>query len=103
MTVQVCTRFKNKVALVIGAASGIGAATSKRLAAEGASVVLSDKNGDGAEEIRASLPYADRHMALLHDVYESSMLSLVMKGKAQERAADFNALEKRALTFQDRL
>jgi hypothetical protein len=31
------------------------------------------------------------------------MLSLVMKGKAQERAANFNVLEKSALTFQGRL
>jgi hypothetical protein len=31
------------------------------------------------------------------------MLSLVMKGKAQERAANFNALDKTALTFWDRL
>jgi hypothetical protein len=32
-----------------------------------------------------------------------SMLSLIMKGKAQERAANLNALEKRALTFQGQL
>ncbi|AEN13796.1 MULTISPECIES: SDR family NAD(P)-dependent oxidoreductase [unclassified Streptomyces] len=36
------TRFADKVAVVTGAASGIGAATAERLAAEGAAVILAD-------------------------------------------------------------
>ena len=36
------TRFAGQVAVVTGAASGIGAATAERLAAEGAAVVLAD-------------------------------------------------------------
>lgn len=39
-----------KVAIVTGGASGIGRATCVRLAAEGASVVVADLDGDGAEE-----------------------------------------------------
>ncbi|MYV56816.1 SDR family NAD(P)-dependent oxidoreductase, partial [Streptomyces sp. SID3212] len=35
-------RFTDRVAVVTGAASGIGAATAERLAAEGAAVVLAD-------------------------------------------------------------
>ncbi len=38
-----------KVALVIGAGSGIGVATAHRVAAEGAQVVCADKNLDGAK------------------------------------------------------
>jgi NAD(P)-dependent dehydrogenase (short-subunit alcohol dehydrogenase family) len=37
-------RFKNKVAIVTGAASGIGLATAKQLGREGARVVLADLN-----------------------------------------------------------
>lgn len=39
-------RFENKVALVTGAASGIGLATMRRLAAEGASVFACDMSAD---------------------------------------------------------
>lgn len=40
-------RFRDKVALVTGAASGIGRATAQRLAAEGAAIVASDVDADG--------------------------------------------------------
>jgi meso-butanediol dehydrogenase/(S,S)-butanediol dehydrogenase/diacetyl reductase len=42
-------RFGDRVAIVTGAASGIGLATAKRLGAEGARVVLADINGEAAE------------------------------------------------------
>ncbi|WUD72457.1 glucose 1-dehydrogenase [Streptomyces sp. NBC_00510] len=48
-------RFTNRVAVVTGAASGIGAATAARLAAEGAAVVLVDIAADRGEETAARL------------------------------------------------
>jgi meso-butanediol dehydrogenase / (S,S)-butanediol dehydrogenase / diacetyl reductase len=46
-------RFDGKVALLTGAASGIGRATAVRLAAEGASVVGADVSPDGLAETTA--------------------------------------------------
>ena len=43
-------RFEGKVALVTGAASGIGRATARAMAAEGAVVIAADRNLAGAEE-----------------------------------------------------
>jgi NAD(P)-dependent dehydrogenase (short-subunit alcohol dehydrogenase family) len=57
MTVAAPARFTGRTALLTAAASGIGAATAHRLAAEGASVMVTDVDADGArrvaEEIRA--------------------------------------------------
>lgn len=43
--------FANKVAVVTGGGSGMGAATARRLGAEGARVVVADVNVAGAEEV----------------------------------------------------
>ncbi|HEX9099932.1 MAG TPA: SDR family NAD(P)-dependent oxidoreductase [Candidatus Dormibacteraeota bacterium] len=48
-------RFDDHVAIVTGAASGIGHATALRLAAEGAAVVIADVNGHGAEDVARSI------------------------------------------------
>jgi NAD(P)-dependent dehydrogenase (short-subunit alcohol dehydrogenase family) len=44
-------RLKDKVAIVTGAAAGIGAATAELFAREGAKVVIADFNGNGAAAV----------------------------------------------------
>jgi NAD(P)-dependent dehydrogenase (short-subunit alcohol dehydrogenase family) len=56
-------RLTDRVALITGAASGIGAATSRRLASEGATVVVVDTNAEAggalAEELKGLYVQAD--------------------------------------------
>ncbi|NIR41828.1 MAG: SDR family NAD(P)-dependent oxidoreductase, partial [Actinobacteria bacterium] len=47
-------RFEGRVAVLTGAASGLGRATAIRLGAEGASVLGLDVNGDGLAETAAT-------------------------------------------------
>jgi NAD(P)-dependent dehydrogenase (short-subunit alcohol dehydrogenase family) len=51
-------RLDGKVALITGAASGIGLETARRFAAEGAAVVCADLDGEGAERTAAELTKA---------------------------------------------
>ncbi len=48
-------RFEGRTALVTGGASGIGAATSRRLAAEGARVAVCDLNLERAHEVASEI------------------------------------------------
>ncbi|MCJ1902191.1 MULTISPECIES: SDR family NAD(P)-dependent oxidoreductase [Paracoccus] len=49
-------RFKDKTVIVTGAAGGIGSAIARRFAAEGARVVITDVNAEGAEATAAAIP-----------------------------------------------
>ena len=47
--------FNERVAIVTGAASGIGREVATQLCEQGAKVVIADLNEDGAREVAASL------------------------------------------------
>lgn len=67
-------RVAGKMAIVTGAAQGLGAATARLLASEGAKVTLTDINGDGAaaqaDTINADFP--GMATALQHDVTDET-------------------------------
>ncbi|WP_405986425.1 SDR family NAD(P)-dependent oxidoreductase [Streptomyces sp. NBC_00872] len=58
-------RFTDRVAVVTGAASGIGAATAQRLAAEGAAVILADIAKERGEAVAADIRAAGGRAAFV--------------------------------------
>jgi NAD(P)-dependent dehydrogenase (short-subunit alcohol dehydrogenase family) len=71
--------LRDKVVIVAGGASGIGAATAKRLSEEGATVVVGDINASGAEKTATEIESAGgRAMPLSFDLsIEESCAELV--------------------------
>jgi meso-butanediol dehydrogenase/(S,S)-butanediol dehydrogenase/diacetyl reductase len=73
-------RFQNKVVLVTGAASGIGAATARRFSDEGANVVLLDRQDPG--KVTSGLP-AERTLAIEADVSQSGTIAAAIEQAIQ--------------------
>jgi len=61
-----------RVALVTGGGSGIGRATAQRLAAEGACVVVADRDGESAQAVATGLGSADVAVAVTCDVTDEA-------------------------------
>jgi len=58
-------RLKDKVALVTGAARGIGAAIAKALAKEGANIIINDINTEGVEDVVREIEDFDRKCVVI--------------------------------------
>ena len=63
-------RLRNKIALITGAAQGIGLATAELFAKNGAKVLLTDINEEGVltQSEKMKLDYPDQILAIKHDV-----------------------------------
>jgi len=80
-------RFKDKVVVVTGAASGIGRATARLMAEEGATLILGDINQAGVEAVAASIPAATPPLAVAFDAGdpESCRMLIARAAKAGGR------------------
>lgn len=68
-------KLAGKVAIITGAASGVGEAAARIFAGEGASVVVADLNGDGARRVAAAINGAGGvASALVVDVSDRSQI-----------------------------
>jgi NAD(P)-dependent dehydrogenase (short-subunit alcohol dehydrogenase family) len=81
-----------KVALVTGGAGGIGAATAQRLLAEGASVMLLDRDGAALEKACASLTKSFGTDLVRHAVCDVTNETQV-QGAFDEAAREFGGLD----------
>ena len=81
--------FEERVAIVTGGASGIGRALAVELLARGASVVLADRDGDGAQASAAALSAdaegAGRVSTLELDVTDAEAVRACVERVARER------------------
>jgi len=60
-------RLKDKVAIITGAAKGIGFATAQRFAQEGAKVMIADLNPDAVKTAAEQIPGAEAHIMNVTD------------------------------------
>ncbi|SDP70415.1 meso-butanediol dehydrogenase / (S,S)-butanediol dehydrogenase / diacetyl reductase [Ralstonia sp. 25mfcol4.1] len=71
-------RFQDKVVIVTGAGSGIGAAAARRFASEGAAVVLAGRTLDKLERVASDLPNA-QHLVQVTDVSQLEQVEALVR------------------------
>lgn len=95
-------RLKDKAIIVIGSGSGIGAATVRRLAAEGARVCAADINLAGAEAVAAGVVQAGGEAFAVHiDLADEASVSAAVAAAVERLGgldgAHINAADLRAI------
>lgn len=82
------SRLQARSALITGAASGIGLATARRFAAEGATLILADRNGDALSNTRESLPGAGHEFVVMDVTEEQAWAALADRVAARSGTLD---------------
>jgi NAD(P)-dependent dehydrogenase (short-subunit alcohol dehydrogenase family) len=85
--------LENKIVVVAGGASGIGTAIAQLAAAEGATVIVADRNLEEARRVASTLPNGDA--CALDVIEQSSIDALVSFVETRYGAPDvlFNSAE----------
>lgn len=92
--------FKNKTALITGAAVGIGRAVAHKLLENGASVVLMDMNEEKLNDLKAELVnYQDKILTLVCDISDETAVNESV-AKAYEKFSKIDILVNNAAIWR---
>ena len=100
-------RLEGKLAVITGAASGIGKAGAHLFAAEGAEVVVADLNEEGARRVSEAISAAGHRASYLQvDVRETKSVEAMVKATIERRGRIdvlyHNAMNARLVNQEDR-
>jgi sorbitol-6-phosphate 2-dehydrogenase len=99
-------RLQDRIAIVTGAAQGLGEALARRLAAEGCHVVVADINGQGAQRVAEEIKARSERLALAiaADVTSSQQVEEMVRRTVEEfgrldiLVANVGIIESREIT-----